>query len=460
MRVLGAAFTVAALSVAATASAQVISPPPGFPPVQSTPTPAFPNLSQGATIPLSEDGSRFLRVMAWSQVWLRYTELNPDSVVREEPTSSALDFAVRRARLLVQAQVSKDVMLVAHFGMNNQSSVSGGFGTGADTPKRPQLYMHDIWGQYQIVDEVLSMGAGLHYWQGPTRLANSTTISMLPIDMPISNWPTIDKTDQFARQLGVYAKGKIEKFDYRVAINEPFSTPGTPGEGRADYNPRSQSKAFTGYFKYDFLEPESNALPYAVGTYLGKKKVWNVGTGFYYHPNAMSYLSAGEERKADQLFLGVDTFVDLPAGKAGAFTGYVSAQYEDSGPGYVRNVGILNPSSGVAEGAAGSFNGAGNAVPTMGTGITYYGILGWLAPWSFGRAGQLQPYASVRWSNFTALGDPVVVPDIGLNWLILGHNAKITINYRSRPVFQPVPSGKPVEDTRKSELTLQTHVYL
>ncbi|EYF02976.1 hypothetical protein [Chondromyces apiculatus] len=462
-RALAAALAAAALSVGTAARAQVISPPPGFPPVQPSPANKFPALSQGATIPLSEDGSRFVRIMAWSQVWLRYGELNPGSVLRGQPADSAFDFAIRRARLLVQAQASKDVMMVLHLGMNNQSAVSGGFGLGADTPKRPQLYLHDAFGQYQILENVLSVGAGLHYWGGPTRLANSTTISMMTIDVPISNWPLIDKTDQFARQLGVYVKGKIEKFDYRLAVNEPFSTPGDPGERRADYNPETRKKAVTGYFKYDFLEPEANVLPYAVGTYLGKKTVWNVGAGFYHHGDAMAYLEGGERRLADQLFLGVDTFLDLPTKSAGAFTGYLSAQYEDSGPGYVRNVGIINPSSGIAEGAAGSFNGAGNALPTMGTGVTYYGTFGWLAPWTFGRAGQLQPYAALRVSNFTALADPVIVPDLGLNWLILGHNAKITVNYRSRPVFQPAPAGsggKPAEDTRKSEVTLQTQVYL
>lgn len=439
------ALTIAAAALGAGAAARAEIPP---------------ELSKGARINLTADGSTFLRIMTWHQVWVRYNEHNPDSVVRGAPADAGFDVAVRRSRVLLQGQIGKDITLVSHFGINNQSAVSGGFGTGGDTAKKPQLFIHDLWGQYQVIDEALSIGAGLHFWQGPTRLASSTTISMLALDVPISNWENIEKTDQFGRQLGVYAKGKIEKLDYRIAVNEPFAATGEPKEDRSDYNPDARTKAVTGYVKYDFLDAESNALPYATGTYLGKKEIWNIGAGFYWHPDAMVHLERGEPRVTDQLLIGLDTFFDIPTEESGAFTGYLSAQYEDAGPNYLRNIGVLNPSSGVAEGARGSINGAGNAVPTIGSGVTYYGQLGWLAPWDLGRAGQLQPYAAVRWSTFFALDDPVIVPDIGLNWLIVGHNAKVTLNYRSRPVFQPVQGREPVETTRRSELTLQAQVFL
>ncbi|HSN99615.1 MAG TPA: hypothetical protein VLS89_15075 [Candidatus Nanopelagicales bacterium] len=437
------AIAAAALSVSAAARAEVP-----------------PELSKGTRIDLGGGGDRFLRILSWNQIWMRYTELNPDSLVRGAVKESAADIAIRRSRVLFYGQLSKDVSFVTHFGINNQSATSGGFGVGADTPKKPQLFLHDVWAQYQVVEDVLSLGAGLHYWQGPTRLAGASTITMMTFDQPISNWENIEKTDQFGRQLGVYAKGKIEKLDYRLAVNDPFVTTGTPAEGRADYNPESRKVAYTGYLKYDFLDAESNALPYFAGTYIGKKKVWNVGAGFYWHPDAMAYLDGGETRTTDMLLFGVDTFFDIPAGGAGAFTGYLGATYEDAGPNYLRNIGVLNPSSGVAEGAPGSVNGAGNALPTVGTGMSYYGMVGWLLPWDLGRAGQLQPYAAARWSNFVALEDPVIVPDIGLNWFIVGHHGKLTLNYRSRPVFQPAPGREPVEATRRSELTLQAQVFL
>ena len=44
------------------------------------------------------------------------------------------------------------------------------------------------------------------------------------MDLPLTNFPTIENTDQFARWLGIYAKGRVGKFDYRVAMDDAFLT--------------------------------------------------------------------------------------------------------------------------------------------------------------------------------------------------------------------------------------------
>ena len=45
----------------------------------------------------------------------------------------------------------------------------------------------------------------------------------MTVDSPIFCWPNIEFSDQFARQLGWYVKGKWHKLDYRVSINQPFN---------------------------------------------------------------------------------------------------------------------------------------------------------------------------------------------------------------------------------------------
>ena len=42
-----------------------------------------------------------------------------------------------------------------------------------------------------------------------------------------------------------------------------------------------------GYFKYEFLDSESNLTPYNTGSYLGSKNVFNIGAGFIYQKDAM-----------------------------------------------------------------------------------------------------------------------------------------------------------------------------
>jgi hypothetical protein len=418
-----------------------------------------PDLDKGVKLDLTKDGSRYLRILTWHQFWLRFNQHNPGSLVHGGAPDESFDIGIRRSRVLLHGQLLKDLSVVTHIGINNQSTVGGGFGAG-DTPKKPQIFIHDAWGEYRIAGDWISVGVGLHYWNGVSRLASASTINSMPIDSPIHNWPTIDKSDQFARQLGVYVKGKLwQRFEYRAAVNHPFATTGEPKEGVADYNPGVNMPAAQGYFKFDFLESESNQLPYYVGTYLGKKKVLNLGAGFYWHPDSMAWLDRGQKREVDTTLFGVDTFFDLPTGwKGTAVTAYAGLVYHDFGPNYVRNIGLLNPATGIVAGEPASFNGPGNAVPTVGTGMTFYSHLGFLLP-DMGRAGRLQPYGTIRHSVFQGLSDPVVVPEAGMNWFIAGHHAKLTLHYRSRPVFMAEPPGKPGMQSRKSELTMQAQVF-
>lgn len=416
-------------------------------------------VDKGMRINLTQDGSRFVRFMTWHQFWLRYDQYNPGTQIGDQVKEDGLDVGIRRSRFLAYGQVTKDLLFLFHFGINNQSVVGGGFGTG-DTPKKPQLFVHDAWGEYRIYKEYLFAGIGLHYWNGVSRLSSASTITFLGVDSPVFVWPNIDKSDQFARQFGVYVKGKIEKLDYRLAVNAPFAQSGTPAEQKADYA-GTATKAVAGYLKYDFLDVEPNQLPFFAGSWLGKKRVWNVGAGFYVQPDAMAYLDKGKKVLADQVLFAVDTFVDMPLGKNGsAITAYAGFYHYEFGKNYLRNVGILNPSVAVSMDVPASANGPGNAVPLIGTGSTYYGQIGYLLPDWFGKAGKLQPYAELRVASFRALEGPVIEPRGGLNWLILNHNAKLTLDYKSRPVFAAAaPGARPTEQTRKSEVTLQAQVF-
>lgn len=51
-----------------------------------------------------------------------------------------------------------------------------------------------------------------------------STLNFLTVDSPIFTWPLIDNSDQFARQLRMFAKGKYGKLEYRFSLNKPFAT--------------------------------------------------------------------------------------------------------------------------------------------------------------------------------------------------------------------------------------------
>lgn len=417
----------------------------------------FADYNGGLKVSLNEDGSKYFRLITWHQVWLRYNQNNDGSTRAGVAQDATTDVGLRRSRFLMFSQLNKRFLIVTHFGINNQNAVSGGY-LGVDG-KKPQLYMHDAWVDYTVIPTYLNIGGGLHYWNGLSRLSNASTLNLMAFDAPILNWPTIEATDQFARKLGIFAKGRVGKLAYQFAVNDPFetNTGGAIANNRANYSPNNVGKVYEGYLQYEFLDAEGNLLPYRVGTYLGTKKVFNIGAGFMNNADAMWYTDANNDTVTTAMNLfAVDAFLDMPLKNGGAVTAYAAAYFNDFGPNNVRSIGILNP----ADGSTINTGLRGNAFPTLGTGTSIYTQVGYMLP---KKRDDLiwQPYAALIFNDFEGVqdsnGDKVAVTvfDLGLNMYLAGHHSKLTINYRSRPDFTNAD-----DVTRKSEVTLQAMVYL
>lgn len=435
------------------------------------------------TLKLSDDGNKYIRFLIWNQFWVRGTQNNPGTLgVNGQPQNHSFDIGLRRARFLAYAQVSPRFLILSHWGINNQTFTNGGApgggmtgnpgnlpvtvnpetGTGsanALSAKKPQIFFHDIWTEFKVTEE-LYIGAGLHYWNGISRMSSHSTLNFMAIDAPIFNWPLIELTDQFARQYGIYAKGQIAKWDYRLALNKPFSV-GTGGrfdEARQvpiAANIINDNWATQGYIAYQFLEKENNKLPFFVGSYLGTKKVFNIGGGWHHHAGAtMSKTANGTAQYHGIKLFGLDTFLDLPLNPATgtAITSYSVYYNYDFGPNYMRNVGIMN----VGFGPGSTQNGPGNAQPTIGTGSIFYSQTGFLLPKSLLEDhGRIQPFGAFTYKNFELFDTSSWQYDLGVNYYMNGHQAKITLQYSNRPLF---------ENYRKSgsagEFILQTHIFL
>lgn len=509
MRNIRYALAVSTLLSAAGASAQVQPPPAGQQPAPppapavAPPTPAAPTESvpygAGMKVSLSPDGSKYLRFITWHQIWTRYTENNEGTLrAPGKPQDSQLDFAIRRSRFIVLSQLNPRFLVYTHIGINNQTAVSGGVAPTADA-KKPQLFVHEAVVEYKV-NQYLNLGAGMHYQNGLSRMTRSSTINYLTLDAPLTNWPTIEAIDQFVRGIGVYGKGRIGKLDYVLSVNESMltnqaganSTPlglgTTSGTGTArqntgsdvaQYNPQGTSHVYQGYFSYEFLDQEANLLPFNVGTYLGTKRVFNIGAGFFYNNDGMysrgsnSVLNAAaidaattagmgslnsiETRKHDIALFSADVFFDTPINKetGTAFTLYGVYYNYNMGPNHVRFIGASNPGYGADARR-------GNAVPHSGTGNVGYLQAGFLLPKNLlGPKLRVQPYASHLLAGYEGLrtsnGEQknVNIFDAGANFYIDGHNAKFTLNYRARPDFTNVN-----DLDYKPEITLQTQVSL
>jgi hypothetical protein len=333
--------------------------------------------------------------------------------------------------------------------------------------KRPQLYIHDAWTEYAVKPGKLHLGAGIHYWNGVSRLSSHSTLTFMTLDAPIFNWYNIETTDQFARQLGIYAKGQLGKLDYRVHINKPFafgvssSTITSPIAS----NILNEHWSTGGYLNYMFWDKESNVLPYFTGTYFGNKKVFNIGAGWYTHKGATASRKSPTDsvQEHNQSNLGVDVFLDMPINKAKgtALSVYSVFYVNDYGPNYLRNIGILNlhgAAQPVAANPESSWAGGGNLQPTIGSGQIWYTQVGYLLPRLKNGTG-FMPYATYTYKKFDRIGKSSGQFDLGLNYLINNHNAKVTLQYSTRPVYK-TESGNPVRNGSKGEFILQTQIFL
>lgn len=434
-------------------------------------------------INLSEDGAYYLRTLIWAQIWMTHVDNNPGTIGYDlKPDNTSTNIGIRRARMLFWAQMGPRWMILTHFGMNNQTFTNGGY-LGTDG-KKPQLYMHDLWTEYTLIPKKLYIGTGLHYWNGVSRMANASTLNFMTLDAPIFNWYTIETNDQFARQLGIYVKGQLNRLDYRFALNQPFrygrnpyiqtqKTTNSFNSELAAKNAVTNTWAQAGYMKLMLKDIAAGKLPYEIGLCMDGQELFNIGAGFYHHPESTYSLDPGSGSDSlkfySQTIFGLDVFYNHAIGNKGyIINGYALFQNMNYGKNYLRNIGIFNTSNVIGneeqlgEGYANrSAMGAGNVQPTLGTGNILYAQLGMRFP-RFENGGAFMPYITGTYKNFEAIDEPSMQYDLGLNYFINKHYAKVTLQYSARPIykFDSSQENEIAQNGLKGQLTLQTHIWL
>ncbi|WP_306350161.1 hypothetical protein [Flavobacterium sp. '19STA2R22 D10 B1'] len=380
-----------------------------------------PDYGSGMKFNLDPEGKKYMRVIAWAQAWGQYNDNVPDN-------TSATSMSLRRARILTYAQINDKFLILTHFGLNsldaNNMSPTG-------KGESAQLFFHDVWVQYNL-NKNHALGSGLHYWNGISRLNNASTLNFLTIDNNRQSWATLGLSDQFARHIGFYAKGAFDKFQYRISVNEAVTNGLDLREASTDYavyggrrlrGSKDAGKTYGGYFEYNIFDIESNFIPYKVGTYLGTKKVFNIGAGFFLHPKGSAILDGTELKGDDVSIFAVDAFYDAPLGEnKGAITAYLTYQNNNYGKNYLYNV--------------------------YGTGSMIYGHAGYVLPTQ--KTTKIQPYLSYASNSYDAVEDNRNIFGIGGNVYFSGHNSKLTLEYKHEKFG----------DNKTGTVTLQAMVYL
>ena len=447
--------------------AQTTPPQPPTPIAAPTP-PKSPNRDI-LKINLNEDGSRFFQANFLNQTWLRWDQSNPGTTVMARPADNTFDIGLRRTRIQMYGQITDRAFIYFQFGQNNFNFLAQNSGN-----RKVAAFFHDALGEYRVTkSNALKLGAGLTIANGLSRFTQPSVSSIMTMDVPVFAQATVDQTDQFDRKLSVFARGQIGKLDYRVVLSDPFpiTTNGAaqpPISQNATFAQQGHTKQAQTYLQWQFLEKEGHTTPYMTGTYLGKKKIFNIAAGAIYQPDAMWHLTAAGDTAFKPLFLASgEAYLDMPlnTAKGTAISAYAGYFHTDYGPNYLRYNGLMNPANGTTAtntigGAGGTF---GNAYPMFGTGSVIYAQAGYLFPANMlgeGR-GTLMPYASWTHADYDRLeGNSTDVMNLGLNWLLDGHRSKLTLDYQNRPTYQTTTSGGITTGPRRSNVTLQYQVFI
>lgn len=429
---------------------------------------------------LNADGSHYFKATFLNQTWVRFNQSNPGTTVIQEPRAETVDIGLRRTRIQLYGQINDRTFLYFQFGMNNFNYLNAfpGYNTnGTPSNRKIAAFFHDALGEYTVFKgrDYLKLGGGLTIVNGLSRFSQPGISSIMTMDVPVFAQATVDQTDEFGRKLSVYARGQVGRIDYRVGISDPFpiSTNGTAPAAlstNSSFAQKGHSKQYEGLFLYQFFDKEAHITPgYMTGTYLGKKKIFNLEGGFITQQNAMWHRGAPERGEAatDTVYQAMNlwslaAYLDMPVNRAKgtALSAYVGYFHTNYGVNYLRYNGLMNPASGTTVALPGVSGTQGNAFPMFGTGRVWYSQIGYLLPQNLLNGnGTLMPYASAQIADYQRLTKPMGVYNLGVNYLIRGHNSKVSLDYQNRPYYRASGTGL-APAGRRGQLVLQYQVFI
>lgn len=409
---------------------------------------------------LSEDGKRFFQVVFLNQTWVRYTENNEGTTIQNERQNEVFDIGLRRTRIQMFGQITDRVFLYFQFGQNNFNAQ---YNIGNN--RKFAAFFHDAFCEYKVTESnALKIGAGLTIANGLSRFSQPSIGTIMTMDVPVTLQASVDQTDEFSRKLSLVFRGQISKLDYRVSISNPFPITSNgqalpPLSQNATFTQKGHTLQYQTYLVWQFFEHEPHNTPYMTGTFLGKKKVWNVAVGAISQNKAMWRKEANQNDTTyqDMLLLGIESFLDMPLKKAGmAISAHLGYYNYNFGTNYLRYNGLMNPASGTV--ATNAFTGVGatfgNAYPMFGSGSFWYGQAGFLFQ------NRFQPYVSLLSAHWERIGQQTNVWNMGVNWLINQHRAKLSLNYENRPTYSLNSQNQAVSTGNKGAWILQYQITI
>lgn len=422
---------------------------------------------KGVVVKLNKKGSSYVKFGMGLQFWYRYLETNPGTLDKstEKPINYYSDFALRRMRMSVMFNYEGKHFMYSQFGLTSEANY-GSMHTG--------IFFHDLWYKTRIATNTY-LGAGLHMWNGLSRLSNVTYATQITLDNPGVNFPNVNVADDFVRQYGVFLQGQLGKFEYNFSVNQPMmpvisskilNDDEILEKGNLDvaYNRYHSNFSYKGYVSYSLFNKESVAkTPFKKMTYFGKKGTFlNIGTGLQFTPEASGVLEFDDVndvkptvKQYSQISFAVDVWYEKPLPNNSVLNIYSVYYRYDYGTNYLKSGSVMG---GFASGNTQTdipAQGAGINQFTIGTGNVGYFSISYVIPDNIFKSDKkLMPFYATTYKDFEGLNQASFQHDFGVHYMFLGNNVKLSAQYSTRPIFDS-NTLKVIEN--KGAFVLQLH---
>jgi hypothetical protein len=335
-----------------------------------------------------------------------------DSVERGAPngTSRSNDFVIDNARLYLSGRVNKMIGAT----LNTERSGSG------NTPDGIRIM--DAYAQFEPMPE-------FNIWAGRMLPASDRANLDGPFYLNVWEYPFVSNYPSLAvgRDNGIQAWGKLmaNKFTYVAGAFKGHNNV-TGGSNQSD------NLLYAGRLAYAFWDAEPAPAYYTGSTYYGSNDILTVGLAGMYQKDGVGVAAAPGNYKA----YNVDVLMEKKLG-AGVLT--LEGAY------YRYDLGALDCNSGEPGApicpAAGPDDNVGGQVKSK----AYYVTAAYLIPGKVGW-GQFQPYTRYQKLSRDVSSTTKTQLDLGVNYVIKGHNARITAVYSKVKDDQLIA---PLNDTDK-----------
>ena len=105
---------------------------------------------------LNDEKTRSISFSGYAELWARYAELNPGSLVNGEQVNSISDLSLRRVRVKMAYQPTEKFTFILQGGLTNVNVAS---------KTTPAFELLDAYAEYKFND-IIAAGAGRSTWRG------------------------------------------------------------------------------------------------------------------------------------------------------------------------------------------------------------------------------------------------------------------------------------------------------